>query len=90
MGKSVTNEKKHGAYRDSEKGRCYNSPLLDPSSDGERLRFSPIEEDGCSHFVTKKSQDGDEVGRAQKPGQDFPKRVTIDGVEGLGHVNEGH
>ena len=38
----------------------------------------------------KKSQDVDEVGRAFKPGKDFPKSFTIDGVEGLGQVNEGH
>ena len=53
---------------DSEKGRCYNASLLDTCSDGERLRFSPIEEDDCSHFVMKKHQDGDEVGKAPKPG----------------------
>ena len=34
------------------------------------------------------SQDGDEVGRAPKHGQCFPKRFTIDGVEGLSQVNE--
>ena len=38
----------------------------------------------------KKSQDGDEIGRASKPGQDFSKSFTIDGVESLGQVNEGH
>ena len=44
----------------------YNASLLEFYSNGERVRFSPIEEDGCSHFVMKKSQDGDEVGRASK------------------------
>ena len=43
-----------------------------------------------SHFVMKKSQDGDEVVRAPKPGKYFPKSFTIDAVEGLVQVNEGH
>ena len=73
------------------KGRCYNATLLNSCcSDGERLCFSPIEEDGCNHFVKKKYQDGDEVGRAPKHGKDFPKSFTLDGVECHSQVNEGH
>ena len=70
----------------NEQCRYNNSSLLDPCSDGERLRFSPTE--GCSNFVMKKSKDGEKIGRAPKPGLDFPKSVAIDGVEGLGQVYE--
>ena len=36
-------------------------------SDGERLHFSPTEEDGCSHFVMKKSQDDRVRSRSDAP-----------------------
>ena len=40
--------------------------ITHPCMDGERLCFSPVEEDSCCHLVTEKSQYCDKVSRATK------------------------
>ena len=47
--KAVTDKKEHGTSVDSEESRCDNASLLHRCTDGERLCFSPVDEDSCCH-----------------------------------------
>jgi len=63
---------------------------VSPCTDGERLSFSPFDEDSSCHLLAEKSQDCDKVGWATNSGQNFPESFTVGGLEGLNQVNESY